>query len=273
MADKPAVGFVGIGRMGLAKAKHVMGAGYSVTGFDISGDAMSAAGDAGVATVSSAAETTKASDIIIVIVPSDEDVMTACESTDGVFAGAKPGSIVVLCSSLKPETIQAMADAAPKGMDVLDCPSTRGTDAADAGNLALLVGGEADVLARARPVLETFSEVIHHVGPLGAGQVAKTVNNILLWCNMRTSIEVLRMAKDLGLDPEAMRQAMFDCSGDSWALRRLPKIQPSWPVKDMKNAMALADRAGTDIPMTALMADLAETLTQQAVNDLLNGER
>jgi len=266
------VGFVGLGRMGLAKAKHVLKAGYFVSGFDIGSDPLASAEYVGVQTKTSARAVAAASDIIIVIVPSDEDVAAACEGSDGTFAGTKPGSIVVLCSSLKPETVQAMADGAPDGVSVLDCPSTRGPEAVDAGTLALLVGGDADVLERARPVLETFSEVIHHVGPLGAGQIAKTVNNILLWCNMRTTMEVLGMAKDLGLDPEAMRQAMFDCSGDSWALRRLPKIQPSWPVKDMKNAMVLANQAGTDIPMTAIMADLAATLTQQAVVELLNGK-
>jgi 3-hydroxyisobutyrate dehydrogenase-like beta-hydroxyacid dehydrogenase len=263
------VGFAGLGRMGLAKAKHCLNAGYKVVGFDISEGPMSAAADAGVETMDSAAAVAAASDVMIVIVPSDDDVRAACLGDAGAFGGETPGTIVVLCSSLMPETVTEIAAAAPDGVDILDCPSTRGPEAADDGTLALLVGGEAEVLARARPVLETFGEVIHHLGPLGAGQVAKTVNNILLWCNMQTTMEVLSMSKDLGLDAEAMRKAMYDCSGDSWALRRLPLINPAWPVKDMKNAMVIRDQTGTAMPMSALMADLADGLSMDAVAKLL----
>jgi len=265
----PRVGFVGLGRMGLAKAKHLLRAGYDVSGFDIRETAMETASRMGVVAVPSASEVARNSDTIIVIVPTDEDVKTACIHNDGVLAGAKTGSTIVLCSSLRPETVKEIIKHAEDGVKILDAPSTRGPDAADAGTLAILVGGELETLEHVRPVLECFSEVIHHVGPLGAGQVAKTVNNILLWCNMRTTLEVLTLAKDLELDPESMRRAMFDCSGDSWALRRLDKINPAWPVKDMNNAMALADKIGCTMPMTALMAKLSATLTQEAVEELL----
>ena len=116
-------------------------------------------------------------------------------------------------------------------------------------------------------MLNCFSAVIHHVGPLGAGQIAKTVNNILLWCNMRTGMEVLTLAKELGLDPEAIRHAMFDCSGDSWALRRLDRINPAWPAKDMQNAIILSESANSGFPMISLMSELASNLSQEAVDD------
>ncbi|MBT3916821.1 MAG: NAD(P)-dependent oxidoreductase [Rhodospirillaceae bacterium] len=267
-----AVGFVGQGRMGLAMAKHVMAAGYPVFGYDINAEAMGTAVEAGVNPASSARQVAENSDLICVIVPSDDDVRQACDGADGVFAGAKNGSIVALCSSLMPETVSEMAAAAPEGVDILDLPSARGPIAADQGRLALLVGGEQEVLQRAQPVLETFGEAIHYLGPLGAGQIAKTANNILLWCNMQTSLEVLSLTRSLGLDPEAIREAMYDCSGDSWALRQLDRINPAWPVKDMINAMELAASVGEKMPMSQLMKDMAGQLSQEAANKILFGE-
>lgn len=268
-ASKGMVGFVGLGRMGLAKAKHLMNDNYSVCGYDINPEARAIAAKAGVIEKPSAGDVAAASQTIIVIVPSDEDIIDACTGENGVLAGAGPGANIILMSSLMPGTVNAVAAAAGDGVDVLDVPSTRGPLAADAGTLALLVGGDAAVLERVRPVLACFSEVIHHLGPLGAGQVGKTVNNILLWSNMRMSMEVLGLAKSLDLDPETMRQAMFDCSGDSWALRRLPKMNPTWPVKDLKNAMILAKEVGPEMSMTSLLTELAESLTKQAVQELL----
>ena len=87
---------------------------------------------------------------------------------------------------------------------------------------------------------------------------------------MRTGIEVLTLAKELGLDPETIRQAMFDCSGDSWALRRLDRIKPAWPGKDMQNAMILSESANSGFPMISLMAELASNLSREAVDDLLD---
>ena len=267
--EKPKIGFIGLGRMGMAKAKHVIGAGYTVFGFDINDQAMEAATIAGVITVSSALEVAANSGIIIVIVPTDDDVKQVCMGRTGILSGAKKESIIVLCSSLLPETVTEITRQSANDVNILDVPSTRGPDAADAGTLALLVGGDGGVLDKVRPVVNCFSEVIHHVGPLGAGQIAKTVNNILLWCNMRTGMEVLTLAKELGLDPEAIRHAMFDCSGDSWALRRLDRINPAWPGKDMQNAMILSESANSGFPMISLMAELAPSLSQEAVDDLL----
>ena len=266
------VGLVGLGRMGLAKAKHVIKAGYPVYGFDVSADALNVAVEAGVVPVASAAAVAEKSELVIVIVPSDDDVKQACTGDDGVLAGAKAVSIIALCSSLMPETVTVIAEAAPAGVDILDLPSARGPIAADEGNLALMAGGDADALERARPVLETFATAIHHVGPVGAGQITKTVNNILLWSNMQTSLEVLALARRLGLDPEAMREALYDCSADSWALRHLHALYPAWPVKDMNNALALAKQAGADMPVAELMGKLAESLTQARAEEVLFGK-
>ena len=87
---------------------------------------------------------------------------------------------------------------------------------------------------------------------------------------MRTSMEALTLAKELGLNPEAIRQAMFDCSGDSWALRRLDRINPAWPGKDMQNAVILSESANSGFPMISLMDELASNLSREAVDDLLS---
>ena len=266
------VGFVGQGRMGLALAKHVLAAGYPVFGYDIDADVMEVSVVAGINPSNSARQVAENSDFICIIVPTDDDVRLVCTSNNGVFAGAKSGTTIALCSSLIPETVTNLAAQAPEGVRILDLPSTRGPIAADEGRLALLVGGKEEDLEGVRPVLETFSETIHFVGPLGAGQIAKTANNILLWCNMQTSLEVLSLSSALGLDPEAIREAMYDCSGDSWALRQLDRINPAWPVKDMINALDLAKSVNEEMPMAELMGKLAGQLSQETVNKILSGK-
>ena len=264
-------GVIGLGAMGGPMAGHMAEGGFAVVAFDPDPPACERA-DARVACLATPAEVAQRSHLTLVIVPTDEDVLSACTGIDGIFSQPGGGRIVAVCSSVRPETIRALeSPAAAAGFALLDIPLTKGVRAAVAGNLTLLAGGDADALAGARPFLECFSTAIHHVGGLGIGQVAKTVNNLLLWSGVVAVAESLRFATKLGADPAALRDAMMDCSADSWVLREFDRIVPTWPAKDMKNALAMAAAAGIELPLMNRVAEEIGACDQETLNRILAG--
>jgi 3-hydroxyisobutyrate dehydrogenase-like beta-hydroxyacid dehydrogenase len=263
------VGFVGLGRMGRPMARHAAAAGFEVLGWDVDAGAIAAAQAVGCRPAGSLAECAREADAVFVIVPTDVDLAAACTDAGGIFASARPGTIVCACSSLLPETAAEMAEkAAEHDLEFLDMPLTKGVRAAEAGTMTLLVGGMSQVLTRLRPVLECFSDAIHHVGPAGAAQVAKSVNNILLWVGLEGALEALALGRAYGLDAEALRGALLDCSADSWVLRELHNIEPTWPAKDLENVERMAKTAKLDLPLVERLHELADNLTRQRITRL-----
>jgi 3-hydroxyisobutyrate dehydrogenase-like beta-hydroxyacid dehydrogenase len=258
------IGFVGLGRMGRPMAGHAAAGGFQVTGWDVDETAMANAKAAGCMPAGSLGECAKNSDAIFVIVPTDADFKAACSQEDGIFQSARAGTIICACSSLLPETASAMAaQAAGLGLEFLDMPLTKGVRAAVTGTMTILVGGKAEILDRLRPVLETFSEAIHLVGGAGAGQVAKSVNNILLWSGLESAVEALSLGRAYGLEAETLRQALLDCSAESWVLRQLRLIQPTWPAKDLENVALMADAVHIDMPLVDRLRELAGDINQR----------
>lgn len=271
MADRivSRIGFVGLGRMGRPMAGHAASGGFAVTGWDVSAAAMQEAEKLGCRPAASLADCARKAEAVFVIVPNDADLETACAGPGGIFASARPGTIVCACSSLLPETAAAMAEKATQhGLDFLDMPLTKGVRAAETGTMTILAGGKAEVLARLEPVLRTFSEAVHHVGEAGAAQVAKSVNNILLWAGLESAIEALSLGRAYGLDPEALRRALLDCSADSWVLRELHLIEPTWPAKDLENVARMAETARVDMPLVARLIELAGSLTRRRITGM-----
>ena len=265
-----AVGVIGAGRMGLPMAGHMVDAGFDVVVFDTDIGAMEAAEARGCRQAPSPMSLAALTGTILVLVPDDRATRMVCAGDNGVLRAAHPGAVIVVSASLLPDTVRDLEKtAAAKGVGLLDVPLTKGERAAVAGDMTLLVGGDAGHLAGVRPVLESFSTSIHHVGPVGAGQIAKTVNNLLLWANMTAAVEALRFGAHLGLDPATLRDAMFDCSADSWVLRELTRIKPTWPRKDLDNALAMAKAAGTSLPLIERVSDLIDAIDQEKINILL----
>ena len=258
------IGFVGLGRMGRPMAAHASSGGFAVVGWDVSEAALTEAEKVGCRPTASLGQCARDSEAIFVIVPSDDDFTAACTREDGIFRHARPGTIVCACSSLLPKTAAAMAvEAVNQGLEFLDMPLTKGVRAAETGSMTILVGGKAEILDRVRPVLDTFSEAVHLVGAAGAGQVAKSVNNILLWAGLESAIEALKLGRAYGLDAERLRQALLDCSADSWVLRELHLIVPTWPAKDLENVVRMAEAVRLDMPLVERLADLAGDLNKR----------
>lgn len=245
------VGVIGLGKMGLPMARHVAAAGRRVAGCDPAPAAQQAAAAAGVEVLGSPAAVARASELVIVVVGFDRQVDAVLFGADGAAAAAAPGTILAVASTVAPSYARALPERAGRGdLAFLDVPVARGESAAEAGKLLLFGGGDEAAFRRAEPTFRTFSEHVFHLGPLGAGQAAKAVNNMLLWACLTASVEGLDLGEALGLDREALRAALAHSSGDNWAMRTRADERPAlWAEKDMMIVLAEADRARLALPV------------------------
>lgn len=265
------VAVIGLGAMGLPIVGHLCGAGVPVVARDLDEAAVAAAVALGARRAGSNADAARESQVVAVFVPSDDDVRAVCLGPEGVLAGLRDGSVVLLCSSLRPETCREVADAAPPGVAVLDAALTGGVRGAEAGAVNLLVGGDAAVLDRIRPVLEPWTVAVHHLGSLGAGQVGKTANNLMHWAQICAITEALELARRAGVAVPALRRALMDSPTDSRTLRELDQMRLTWHAKDLANTAALAERVGLDIPVAETARAVMRGITVADVHRLLAG--
>jgi 3-hydroxyisobutyrate dehydrogenase len=161
-------------------------------------------------------------DVVCLCVRSDDDVEMVCAGDSGVLAGLRPGSTLMVHSTVAPATVRSLAErAAAIGVDVLDAPVSGGGAAAAAGRLLTLIGGDSAVLERCRPVLSTHSDRIAFLGAVGSGQIAKILNNGLFASGLALAQEALVAGERLGLDREALGEALSGGSAQSFALERV----------------------------------------------------
>lgn len=213
MVEHDPFGVVGLGRLGLPIAERLLAAGYPVRGFDVSGDACAEASTIGVTLDRSPRELAAATRASLVLVGEDEDVRDCCvHGEDALLAGLDTGHMIVVCATVLPTTVIEVAEATrERGGDVLDAPLARGEQAVERGEALALCGGRADPFERWRPVLAEFCTDVIRLGDVGAGQVGKMVNNLLLWSTIAANHEGLRLAQRFGVDLDALRR------GCSWA--------------------------------------------------------
>ncbi len=262
---------IGLGAIGLPVVRHLIAAGMDVVARDIAQDAVGAGVALGATGAASNAEAARRSAAVAVFVPTDADVCAVCLGEDGVLAGAGPGTVVLLCSSVQPETCERVAGAAPPGVDVLDAAVTGGVRGAEAGEVNLLVGGDPEVLDRVRPLLEPWTSAVHHLGPLGAGQIGKTANNLVHWAQICAVTEALELARRAGVPVPVLRRALMDGPTDSRTLRELDHMRLTWHAKDLANAAALAQRVEMEIPVAETARRVMRGITVADVARLLQG--
>jgi 3-hydroxyisobutyrate dehydrogenase-like beta-hydroxyacid dehydrogenase len=256
---KERIGIVGVGRMGLAMLKHLVKHGYAVTACDIDETQRDKAREAGAAIAATPAALGKATDFVILGVGYTDEVNAVVYGSDGLLANLAAGSIVAVSSTVSPDTVKAIAEVAkPKGIGVLDAPICRGRFAADAGTLLVLVGGEPEVVERARTVYRAFCSDYVHLGEVGHGQVGKTMNNLLLWINAVGLIEAGRLAETTGIDLGKLRDALLMSSGASDALKEWDMISFTWALKDMQIVAEMTDKAGLSLPITGAIKELVK---------------
>jgi 3-hydroxyisobutyrate dehydrogenase-like beta-hydroxyacid dehydrogenase len=262
-------GVIGLGAMGAAFARHMVNKGFEVTGYDIDVDTMRSAVEHGVASCLSPGEVGRRADVVIVMVATDAQVEAVIERSD-LLDRLRRDAVICITSSCAPETCRRMEKmAAARSIGVLDCPVVLGQEAADRGNVTCYVGGEERWFLRAKPVLGAFSGQMIHLGPSGSGQIAKTINNLLLWGTMAANFESLTLAKALGVDVARLIDALGHGSGANWSLSRWGKGTGKWAEKDMDVALDLAQHAKVPMPLAALVDQLMKQINQEKMKALL----
>jgi 3-hydroxyisobutyrate dehydrogenase-like beta-hydroxyacid dehydrogenase len=260
-------GVIGLGAMGLPMARHMKAKGFDVAGHDIEPAAIDRAQAHGLRTAS-AADVADHSEVVVVMVATDDQVR---QVTQALLERLAAGSVICVASSVAPETCRELAAlAARREIGVLDTPVVLGQEAADNGTLTIYVGGEPRWFARAQPVLSAFGAKVRHLGGPGSGQIAKTINNMLLWACMTANMEALTLAKQLGADIPRLVAALNDGSGANWSLSRWGKSTGKWAAKDMAVALKLAGTAQVPTPLGGLVDQLVKGINQERMKALLS---
>ena len=256
---KERVGIIGVGRMGLAMAKHLVKHGYALAVCDIAAENAARAGALGARVAKTPAEVGRSATFVILGVGYDEEVNSVTSGADGVLGTLAAGGIVAVSSTVAPDTVKALdRKARERGVDILDAPICRGRWFADEGRLLALFGGKPDVIARGRPVYGTFCSDIAALGEVGHGQVGKAMNNLLLWITSIGLIEAGRLAETTGIDLPTLRDALQISSGKSQALEDWDQTSFMWALKDMQIVAKMADQAGLSLPVTGAVKELVK---------------
>ena len=276
------VGFVGLGVMGRPMAKHIAAKGHAVVVFNRSRPAMDELVAAGATAADSPADVARRATVIITMVSDTPDVEAVIAGPMGVLDGLQPGSIVIDMSSISPVATKRLAAAvAARGGAMLDAPVSGGEIGAINGTLSIMVGGDADALARVRSILECMGnpERIVHVGVSpGDGQTCKICNQIAIGGALAGVSEAFALAKKAGVDPARVREALLGGFAASRVLEvhgermlkgnYVPGFRARLYQKDMRLAQEAAGANGVAIPATAVVAQLLNALIASGGADL-----
>ncbi|WP_207478969.1 3-hydroxyisobutyrate dehydrogenase [Arenibaculum pallidiluteum] len=272
------VAFIGLGNMGGPMAANLVKAGHRVVGFDMVEGNLSRAAEAGVEPADSAAAAAAAADCIVTMLPAGPHVravyMGDGGGEGGVIAAARPGALLVDCSTIDVDSARAVnRAAAEKGFEMVDAPVSGGVGGASAATLTFMVGGEEQAFARAEPVLAAMGKTIVHTGGPGTGQAAKICNNMILGISMIAVSEAFALAERLGLDAQKLFDVASRSSGQCWSLTTycpVPGPVPNSPanrdyapgftadmmLKDLRLAQQTAHASGAATPLGAEAAAL-----------------
>jgi 2-hydroxy-3-oxopropionate reductase len=277
------VGLIGLGIMGAPMARNLLRAGFNLTvATRTPGKAEKFAADNSslgqVKAAGSAAEVAAVSEVVISIVTDSPDVVAVARGENGIFASAKSGTIIIDMSTISPQvTRELAAEAREQGLQWLDAPVSGGEKGAIEGTLTIMVGGDADALARARPVLGAMGKRITHFGAAGNGQSAKLCNQIMTAVNMLSVCEALTFGAKAGLDLATLHQALTGGAANSWALEILGKkmierdFKPAFMVrlqqKDLRLVLDAADANHTPLPTASLAHQLFAVVEAEGRGD------
>jgi len=265
------IGFVGLGTMGEAMAGHLARAGHPLAVWNRSPGRTAALVAGGATVATTPAELAAASDVVVVCVSDTPDVDAVLFASDGVASGARPGTLVIDCSTIAPAATRDFGERlAARGVALVDAPVSGGSEGAQKATLTIFVGGAPADVERARPVLSRLGTTVTHVGPLGAGQAVKAVNQVILAGTYLGVAEGIVLAMKAGLDVEQVVAALGGGAAQSWVLaNRSGRMQANdYPLgfkvalhlKDLRIALGLADDVGADLPITRMCAEIEDAV-------------
>jgi 3-hydroxyisobutyrate dehydrogenase len=279
MDGKARIGFIGLGLMGQAFTKRLVAKGYRVSGYDIAADMMKAAARHGVRPAGGPAEVARESDMVLVCVTTTEAVEEVAVGAGGVAGAGRPGQILVDHSTSEVGATRAMAERLREacGMGWIDAPVSGGPPAAEAGTLAIMAGGAAEDIEKVRPLMADLG-AFTHMGPIGAGQVTKMVNQVLVLNNYCILAEALTLAEAGGVDAARIPDALASGYAGSNVLKGLfprmvardfePAGYARQVMKDLDMVQSLAKELKVPTPMSAQAASLMRILNAKGHAEL-----
>ena len=265
----PALAFAGIGLMGLPMTRRLLAAGYPLSVWNRSPDKCLPLLELGAQRAQTPAELCTDAGIVMLCLANTEVVHEVVFGPGGIVEGARPGQLLVDFSSLEPAATRAMAAELEQrcGMRWVDAPVSGGTPGAEAGSLAIMAGGREEDIERARPILAHLGQRLTRMGDVGAGQVTKVCNQMIVACNALVLAEVVALAEQSGVDASLLADALAGGFADSKPLQILaPQMAASqfepvkWHVrtllKDLDTAVKLSREVGAATPLSGLAAQL-----------------
>jgi 2-hydroxy-3-oxopropionate reductase len=268
------LGFIGLGTMGAPMASRLLHAGHRMTVYARRPEAMAPLLSAGAGRASSPADVAARSDVILTMVTDTRAVEEVVLGKNGVIEGARPGSVLIDHSTISPAGARRIAaQLKTRGVEMLDAPVSGGAAAAEAGTLAIMVGGEEAVLEQCRPILEAFGRTLVYIGPSGAGQIAKACNQICIVVNQLGAAEAMLLAERSGVDPSRVKAALMagfaasrilDLQAPKMIARDFDgKIESRLHHKDILIALDMARELGLELPASAVGAHVLTELQQR----------
>ncbi len=259
------VGFIGIGQMGRHMARNLLKAGHSLTINDLFKDAAKELLDAGAKWADTPREVAAVSQIVVTSLPAPPDVEAVVYGPSGLEAGWKKGDIYIDMSTNSPTTVRKIAESArAKGVAVLDAPVSGATVGAEAGTLAIMVGGDKATLEQAMPVLEAMGKKIVHLGEVGCGNIAKLVNNMIAIACGVVSAEGFVLGVKAGIDPQALYDVVTSGTGNNWSLGQFPNSvfkgnwAPTYRLSLASKDMGLVTQLGREMGVPLLVGSVVD---------------
>jgi 2-hydroxy-3-oxopropionate reductase len=261
------IAFIGLGIMGSPMAVHLAKAGHAVAGHNRTPEKTAPLVAAGGRAATSIADAVRDADVVCVMVPDSPDVELVLAGEDGVFAAARPHTLIIDFSTIRPDVTAELArQATAKGFRLLDAPVSGGEAGAVNATLSIMVGGAADDFAAARPVLDVVGKTIVHVGPSGSGQTVKAANQLVVAANIQALAEAVVFLEAYGVDTSAALEVLggglagskvLDAKRDNMLSRSFkPGFRVELHHKDLGIVTAAAREAGVVVPVGALVAQL-----------------
>ena len=272
------VAFIGLGTMGAGMAVNILKAGHELTVHNRTREKEEAVAQEGALRAASPKEAASGAEIIVVCVSDTPDVEEIILGENGVIQGASEGAIVVDMSTISPTATRCIAEKlGENGIKMLDAPVSGGSEGAQHGTLAIMVGGDTAEFEKALPVLKAMGQTITHVGAIGAGQITKAINQIIISGTYLTVAEGLVLGMKAGLDMQKIIEAISGGAASSWVLhnRAINVVNNTYPLgfrvrlhqKDLRIALDTARELGVSLPATALVAQIENGLVARGYGD------
>jgi len=272
------IGFVGTGTMGQPMLSNLLKKGHGVVAYDVVEAALEGAVKRGASRAASAADAAKQSELVITMLPSSSHVEAAYLGPGGVLEGIAPGRLCIDMSTADPAASRRVAEAAKKrGARFIDAPVSGGVPRAEDGTLAIMVGGEARDVEEAKPVLACLGANVIHVGPVGAGEVAKICNNLIAGVAAVAVSEAFRIAEGFGVDAKILTDVISKSSGNTWVMEHghpVPGLvakaassrgyAPGFMTDLMAKDLGLAVSAARDLRVPVFVAPAAQQVLRLA---------